>query len=149
MNDIVIIPMAEEHITELARLEKLCFSTPWNEQMLREELDNRTAHFRVAICGGSIAGYIGIFVVCESCYISNIAVFPEYRKNGIGTMLIDSACKIAKENEAQSLSLEVRPSNDAALALYRKKGFEEVGLRKNFYRKPREDALILTKDLEK
>ena len=147
MSDIVIVPMTEEHIPELARLEKICFSTPWNEQMLSEELDNHTAYFRVAMCGDVIAGYIGIFVVCESCYISNIAVFPEYRGKGIGSSLIECACSVARENGAGSLSLEVRPSNEGAVRLYMKNGFEEVGLRRNFYRKPQEDALILTKDI--
>ena len=144
MNDFDIVPMTQEHIPALAELEALCFSTPWNEQMLSEELDNHTAHFLVAVCKGKIAGYIGVFVVCESCYISNIAVFPEYRRMGLGGLLIDSARETAAKNGAQSLSLEVRPSNEAAVRLYMKKGFEEVGLRKNFYRKPAEDALILT-----
>ena len=144
MDDFDIVPMTQEHIPALAELEALCFSTPWNEQMLSEELDNHTAHFLVAVCNRKIAGYIGVFVVCESCYISNIAVFPEYRRMGLGGLLIDSARETAAKNGAQSLSLEVRPSNEAAVRLYMKKGFEEVGLRKNFYRKPAEDALILT-----
>ena len=147
-DDIMIVPMGKEHITRLAELENCCFSQPWNEQNLSEELDNHTAHFIVAEKNDDIAGYMGIFTVCESCYVSNIAVFPQYRRQGIASLLIDNACRIAVENGAESISLEVRPSNVSAIALYTKKGFEEVGLRKNFYRNPTEDGLILTKTLE-
>lgn len=142
-----IIDMNEKHIPELAKLEKICFSQPWSEKSLAEELDNRTAHFLVAESGDNIVGYIGIFVVCESCYVSNIAVFPEYRRQGAAKQLIESACAAAEENGAESISLEVRPSNAAAVSLYESVGFEEVGLRKNFYRAPTEDALIMTKTL--
>ncbi len=142
-----IIDMNEKHIPELAKLEKICFSQPWSEKSLAEELDNRTAHFLVAESGDNIVGYIGIFVVCESCYVSNIAVFPEYRRQSAAKQLIESACTTAKNNGAESISLEVRPSNTAAVSLYESAGFEEVGLRKNFYRAPTEDALIMTKTL--
>ncbi len=142
-----IFPMERNDVKTLAELEQQCFSQPWNEQMLGEELDNRTAHFLVAKQDGVIAGYIGVFVVCESCYISNIAVFPCFRRQGAAKLLLQSACEIAFENGAESVSLEVRPSNNEAVSLYAKMGFEEVGLRKNFYRKPVEDALILTKTL--
>ena len=145
----VIVPMEEKHIPVLAELEKICFSQPWTYEQLYEELDNRTAHFIVAEADSETAGYMGIFVVCESSYVSNIAVFPDYRRQGLGKRLIGEAVRIALENGAQSLSLEVRPSNTPAVKLYSSLGFEEVGLRKNFYRNPTEDGLILTKTLEK
>ena len=144
-----IIDMNEKHIPELAQLEKICFSQPWSEKSLSEELDNRTAHFLVAESDEKIAGYIGIFVVCESCYVSNVAVFPEYRRQGVAKQLIERACVVAEENGAESISLEVRPSNAAAVSLYGSVGFEEVGLRKNFYRATVEDALIMTRTLTK
>ena len=140
-----IVKMTEEHISALAELEKICFSTPWSENSLREELDNRTAHFLVALCGGRTAGYIGTFVVCESCYVSNVAVFPHFRRQGAAKALIERACADAKQLGAESISLEVRPSNEPAVRLYASMGFEEIGLRKNFYRSPTEDALIMTK----
>lgn len=149
MNNITIVPMEQKHIPKLVELEQCCFSQPWNEQNLSEELENHTAHFIVAECSGEVVGYMGIFTVCESCYVSNIAVFPAYRRQGIASLLIENACGIAAENDAESISLEVRPSNSGAIALYQKKGFEEVGLRRNFYRNPTEDGLILTKTLKK
>lgn len=149
MEKMKIIDMNEKHIPELAQLEKICFSQPWSEKSLSEELDNRTAHFLVAESDEKIAGYIGIFVVCESCYVSNVAVFPEYRRQGVAKQLIERACVVAEENGAESISLEVRPSNAAAVSLYGSVGFEEVGIRKNFYRAPVEDALIMTRTLTK
>lgn len=146
MENIIIKNMNKDHISILAELEKSCFTQPWSEKSLAEELNNRTAHFLVAEKKtGEIMGYIGVFVVCESCYISNIAVFPQYRRQGVGKTLINSASETAKKLGAESISLEVRPSNTAAIMLYNMSGFEEVGLRKNFYRDPQEDGLILTK----
>ena len=147
MNKFTLVPMNENHIPELANLERICFSQPWSEKSLSEELDNRTAHFIVAEFNGVVVGYIGVFVVYESCDISNIAVFPEYRRQGIGRLLLEGACDVAQKGGAESISLEVRPSNEGAIALYRSVGFEEVGLRKNFYRNPTEDGLILSKKL--
>ncbi len=146
MENIIIKNMNKDHISILAELEKSCFTQPWSEKSLAEELNNRTAHFLVAEKKtGEIMGYIGVFVVCESCYISNIAVFPQYRRQGVGKTLINSASETAKKLGAESISLEVSPSNTAAIMLYNMSGFEEVGLRKNFYRDPQEDGLILTK----
>ncbi len=146
MEGFTITKMTKEHIPALAELERICFSTPWSADSLTEELDNRTAHFLTAVTDdGKVMGYIGTFVVCESCYISNIAVFPDYRRRGAASALLAAASENSVKEGAQSISLEVRPSNTAAIALYRGVGFEEVGLRKNFYRYPQEDALILTK----
>lgn len=147
MSKFTLVPMNENHIPELANLERICFSQPWSEKSLREELDNRTAHFVVAEFNGVVVGYIGVFVVYESCDISNIAVLPEYRRQGIGRFLLEGACDIAEKCGAESVSLEVRPSNVGALALYKSVGFEEIGLRRNFYRNPTEDGLIFSKKL--
>ena len=147
MENIRIIPMTKEHIPKIAELEKICFSQPWTENNLEEELDNHIAHFFTAVNDkDEIVGYMGSCVVCESCYISDIAVFPDYRRKGIGRALLETTFRMAHNEGAESVSLEVRPSNTAAIALYSSMGFEEVGLRKNFYRDPVEDALILTCD---
>lgn len=149
MENIRIVPMTAEHIPELVRLEKMCFSTPWDEKALSDELENHTAHFLTAVDDiGSVLGYIGSFIVCESCYISDVAVFPQNRRKGVGKALIEELCRLAGELGAESVSLEVRPSNSAAISLYSSMDFEEVGLRKNFYRDPEEDALILTCDIK-
>ena len=141
--------MVREHLDELVKLEKICFSQPWSYQSLEEELSNDTAYFFTALDGEKVIGYIGLYIVCESCFVSNIAVFPEYRRKGVATALIERACECAKEHGTDFISLEVRPSNVSALALYEKFGFEEMGLRKNYYRNPTEDALIMTKLFEK
>lgn len=142
---LILKPIKKEHLESVAELEKICFSQPWSYKSLEEELTNETAHFFVALDGDRVAGYIGLFIVCESCFVSNIAVFPEYRRRGVATALIGRACSCAVEYGADFISLEVRPSNSAALSLYTKFGFTEMGLRKNYYRDPTEDALIMTK----
>ncbi len=142
---IILKPMAPEHLDALAELEKICFSQPWSYKSLEEELHNDTAHFFTALDGEEVVGYIGLFIVCESCFVSNIAVFPKYRRQGAATMLINRACECAKQHKTDFVSLEVRKSNASALALYTKLGFTEMGLRKNYYRNPTEDALIMTK----
>ena len=83
-----VVPMAREHISEIARLEGLCFSQPWSQQGLAAELTNSTARFLVALWEGKIAGYAGMHGICGEGYIANIAVFPEYRKKGIGRTLV-------------------------------------------------------------
>ncbi len=147
--NLILQTMVREHLDELVKLEKICFSQPWSYQSLEEELSNDTAYFFTALDGEKVIGYIGLYIVCESCFVSNIAVFPEYRRKGVATALIERACECAKEHGTDFISLEVRPSNVSALALYEKLGFEEMGLRKNYYRNPTEDALIMTKLFEK
>ncbi len=140
----VIAPMALEHIPEIARLESVCFSQPWSRQGLEEELTNPTARFFVALWDGKTAGYAGMHGVCGEGYIANIAVFPEYRNQGIGRALVRSLLETARKEGYEFLSLEVRPSNLPAVGLYRSEGFEPVGLRKGFYDHPKEDGCIMT-----
>ena len=138
-----IVRMGAEHISEIAELEKLCFSEPWSENSLREEINNQDACFLVAVCGGKVLGYAGMHTPSGDCYVDNIAVFPQCRKLGIGlaltSALIDEAMKLG-----DFISLEVRESNVPAISLYEKLGFKIQGKRKNFYTNPREDAFIYT-----
>ena len=145
-----IVPMNEGHLEELERLEKLCFSRPWSRHMLAEELENQCAAFLVAEDGvsGKVLGYAGLLVMADEGYITNVAVFPEYRRSGVAAKLIEVFENFARGNRLAFLTLEVRPSNAAAIALYRRFGFEEVGRRKNYYDLPKEDALILTRYFE-
>ncbi len=147
--DLIITMMEERHLADLARLEEECFSQPWSYKSLEEELTNDTAHFFVAEVEGKVAGYIGVFIVCESCFVSNVAVFPEYRRQGIARALIKMASLTAYSMGTDFISLEVRKSNTPAIALYESMGFEEMGLRKNYYRNPPEDALIMTRTFDK
>ena len=142
-----VTAMQAEHVAEIARLEKECFSSPWSEAALAEELSNPDSHFLVAERDG-IAGYIGVQEICGEAYITNVAVFGKHRKSGIGRALLDEACKGAKGRGCEFITLEVRESNLPAIRLYESEGFEKVGLRKNFYSSPTENGLIYTKYFE-
>ena len=150
MDHVKIVPMNAGHLEELERLEKLCFSRPWSRHMLAEELENQCAAFLVAEDGvsGKVLGYAGLLVMADEGYITNVAVFPEYRRSGVAAKLIEVFENFARGNRLAFLTLEVRPSNAAAIALYRRFGFQEVGRRKNYYDLPKEDALILTRYFE-
>lgn len=141
-----IVPMSADHLDELERLERICFSRPWSKRMLGEELENQCAAFLVAEDeDGKVLGYAGLLVMMDEGYITNVAVFPEYRRMGVAAKIIEVYMNFAKANRLAFLTLEVRPSNAAAIALYQRFGFEEVGRRKNYYDLPKEDALILTR----
>ena len=140
-----LVPMDRSHLSGVAELELLCFSTPWNETMLEEELFNPTASFIVAEgAEGAVLGYAGLHVVLDEGYIDNVAVRPSCRRQGIGDRLLDVFCRFGQAHLA-FLTLEVRPSNQAAVALYCKHGFQEAGRRKDYYQDPTEDALLLTR----
>lgn len=139
-----ITGMKAEHIPAVARLEEECFSSPWSENALSEELTNPDSHFLVAHADG-VAGYIGVQEICGEAYITNVAVFKEFRKLGIGRALLKAAADGAKSRGCEFITLEVRVSNSAAIALYGSEGFEKIGIRKNFYASPVEDGAIYTK----
>lgn len=128
----------------IAELEKICFSAPWSATALNDSAKNGT-HFFIAEANGNTAGYIGIDTVLDEGYITNVAVFPKYRKKGVASHLLSYTENFAKENKLSFITLEVRVSNSAAIKLYEKHGFKCEGQRKNFYINPTEDALILTK----
>ena len=144
-----IVPMEERHLDDLARLECLCFSRPWSRQALKEELTNPAACFLVGEEAGEVLGYAGMHCAAGECYVDNVAVFLEARRQGVGRKLMEALFQAAAAWGGEFLSLEVRPSNLEALALYRGLGFREVGRRRRFYDDPVEDGLLLTKDLEK
>ena len=148
MMDLKIEKMTSSHIEEIAKLEKECFSSPWSEAGLKSELDNKFAHFFVAFSDEKIAGYIGSHNVLGEVYITNVAVFSEFRRNGIGKTLVEFLVDEIKAENADVVTLEVRKSNLNAISLYEKCGFEKVGERKNFYEKPAEDAILMTNYLK-
>lgn len=147
MKQVKIVPMAAEHLDRLEQLERMCFSRPWSKKMLAEELDNQCAAFLVAVEPGTekAVGYAGLLVVADEGYITNVAVDPSCRRQGVAAQLLQVFDNFAKGNHLAFLTLEVRPSNAAAIALYEGFGFREVGRRRNYYDLPKEDALILTK----
>ena len=142
-----IVEMNDTHVTAVAELERFCFSDPWSEKSIASELNNKLALWLVAEEDGRVAGYIGSQTVPDESDMMNVAVHPDFRRRGIAETLVNALCDVLKEQGSVSLTLEVRASNDPAKALYEKLGFALAGRRPNYYRNPKEDALILRKML--
>ena len=142
-----IVEMTVDHVLQVAQLEMLCFSDPWSEKSIASELTNKLALWLVAEENGAVAGYIGSQTVPDESDMMNVAVHPDFRRQGIAEALVTALCEALKKQGSVSLTLEVRASNEPAKALYEKLGFELVGRRPNYYRNPKEDALILRKML--
>ena len=144
-----ITNMTSEHVSQVAELEKLCFGTEaWSEKSVASELTNRLSLWLVALDGERVSGYVGSQSVLGESDMMNVAVHPDYRRQGIAEKLCLALVEALKEKGNHCLTLEVRASNEPAKALYEKLGFIQVGLRKNYYRNPREDACILRKEWE-
>ena len=143
---IQLIPMDNRHVAQVAALEKQCFSEPWSENSVASELSNPLSAWLVAMDGDALAGYVGSQSVMGESDMMNIAVDANYRRQGIAQALVKELVAQLKEKGNHSLTLEVRISNQPAIALYEKLGFEHVGKRPNYYRNPKEDALILRKE---
>ena len=137
--------MTDAHVTQVAELEKICFSDPWSENSVASELKNPLSLWLVALDGATVAGYIGSQSVGEEADMMNVAVHLDYRRKGIARELVMGLVSALREKGVQSLALEVRQSNEPAIALYSQLGFQQVGLRPNYYRNPKENALILKK----
>ena len=144
----ILTKMTQAHVSQVAELEKLCFSDPWSEKSVASELNNPLAFWLVAEDEGRVAGYIGSQTVMGETDMMNVAVHPDYRKQGIATALITRLVEELRRVESHCLTLEVRASNENAIRVYEKLDFQEVGRRKNYYRNPKEDALILRKEWE-
>ena len=144
----ILEKMNPAYVAQIAELEKICFSDPWSERSIASELDNKLAFWLVATEGETVAGYIGSQTVMDETDMMNVAVHPDFRRRGIAETLVTGLVEELKNNGSHCLTLEVRASNAPAIALYEKLGFSEIGRRKNYYRNPREDALILRKEWE-
>lgn len=135
--------MAEEDLSEVCAIEQAAFSQPWREEDFRKAIKDCNNTYLVAILQDSVAGYCGYWGIAGEGDIFNIAVKEEDRGQGIGYQLLTSLINEAKSRGITSLTLEVRVSNLAARHLYEVMGFEEAGIRRNFYDKPKEDAVIM------
>ena len=144
----IIETMNIAHVAQIAELEKLCFSDPWSEKSVASELNNKLALWLTAMEGERVAGYIGSQTVMDETDMMNVAVHPDFRRKGIAESLVNELVEQLKTRGSRCLTLEVRASNKPAITLYEKLGFSEIGRRKNYYRNPREDALILRKEWE-
>lgn len=141
-------PMTKETVAQVAALEAAAFSTPWSEASIRAELDNEWAIWLVALEGETLAGYLGVQFGPDGGDVMTIATAPEFRGKGVGKRLLAAMEERLTEKHLQWLTLEVRPSNAAAIRLYETQGFREVGRRPRYYKKPTEDALLMTKFFE-
>lgn len=130
-----------------AELEKLCFSRPWSEKELSASASYRYSVYFTAEYDGAFAGYAGAYTAADTAEINNIAVLPRFRRLGVGSALIDALVSECLSRGIKKLSLDVRASNTAAISLYEKKGFYRVGVRRGYYAAPREDAVLLDKDI--
>ena len=141
----MIRPMTAADVPSVAALEKLCFSDPWSVSSIASELDNPLSLWLVWEEDGAAAAYLGVQRVPPQADVMNVAVCPALRRRGIARALFAELER--RLPEIDELFLEVRASNSGAIALYRTLGFEQVGRRPNYYLDPREDALILRKEL--
>ena len=145
--------LTDSDIPGAAGIEAVCFSEPWSEKALSDTLHSA---YGVLLCTDPdgdgtekelLSGYAGMYVMGDDADVTNVAVLPEYRRRGIGRALVEALCAEARARGARLLHLEVRASNSPALALYEASGFVRDGVRRNFYRKPAEDAVLMTKTL--
>ena len=140
--------MTADHVSQVAELEKICFSDPWSEKSVASELTNPLSLWLVAVEGERVAGYLGSQSVMGESDMMNVAVHPDFRRQGVAELLVKELVAALAEKGNYCLTLEVRASNTPAISLYEKLGFSRIGLRKNYYRNPKEDALILRKEWE-
>jgi len=146
---IKIIDAKKEHVGLLAELESNCFASPRSFQSFSEEIEYSSYFYLLAMTEEDEAvGYIGVQIICGEANIQNLAVLEKFRRQGVADALLSKAIDKAKEEKSSFITLEVRQSNSAAIGLYKKHGFAPVGLRKDFYSKPDEDAILMTKFFE-
>ena len=139
-----IVPMEEGHLDAVAALERQCFSDPWPRELLSRQLRSGRHVLLSAVWDDAVAGYAGFEYVLDEGYIGNVAVSADYRRRGLGRKLVETMLECARQRELAFLTLEVRAGNEPARGLYEAMGFQTVGVRKNYYEKPTEDAILMT-----
>jgi [ribosomal protein S18]-alanine N-acetyltransferase len=143
MTELIYREMTATDLDSVVIVENQSFSTPWTRQAFCEELENQLAYYLLAVLDDTVVGYVGMWLILDEAHITNVAVLPSCRKLGIGKAMMQKALDIAKAKGIISMTLEVRPSNAPALALYKNLGFENAGVRKNYYEDTNEDAIIM------
>lgn len=145
---VIIREMQEKDLDRVMEIEKKAFSPPWTrEAFLLELTKNLLAKYIVAEVDGLVVGYGGVWLIIDEGHVTNIAVDEKYRNMGIGSKIIEGLIQLCIDRNIASMTLEVRKSNEAAKALYKKFGFKEYGIRKGYYQDNNEDAIIMWKDI--
>ena len=140
-------PMTLDDLDGVMAVEQESFLTPWSRSAFEEELvKNRLARYLVALDADSIVGYAGTWLVINEAHVTNVAVHAGRRREGIGRLLMEALMQMARDAGMESMTLEVRVSNEAAKTLYQQLGFVSAGIRKNYYSETKEDALILWRE---
>lgn len=140
--------MTEKDITSVVEIEEEAFPVPWTQEIFEHEMNgNNYAHYVVAVEDDVVIGHCGMWIVLDECHITNVAVRKRLRGHGIGEGLMQEAVKLCKEMNVRLMTLEVRVGNQTAQNLYRKLGFQDGGIRKNYYSDDREDALVMWVEL--
>lgn len=140
--------LKEAHIPQIAAIERACFTDPWSESALGDELLSPLARYFVCTENGEVLGYIGTRMVLDECQVANVAVSPSCRREGVASFLMEAMLDFCRREGVRFVTLEVRVSNSAAQALYEKFGFQKTGIRPGYYQSPPEDALLMTLDME-
>ncbi len=146
LDDLVVhlVPMRRRHLRSVLRIESQVYPRPWSLSLFVSELALRSSRaYYVARVGGEVVGYAGLMVSCDDGHVTTLAVDPAWHRRSIGTRLLLTVAGEAIRRGATSLTLEVRVSNQAAQALYRRFGFRPAGIRKNYYVETNEDALVM------
>jgi len=148
-NAIRIAPMTIARIDDVLAIEKVSFSDPWSREMFRSELEvGGGTYARVAVRGNALVGYLLAVMIVDEAHLGNLAVHPSERRSGVGQQLLDDLLETAREKGVGRITLEVRESNQAARKFYYQNKFIDVAMRKNYYRNPVEDAIVMLRSLQ-
>lgn len=150
MENLTITKMSKDDLEGIYEVEKTAFPIPWPISSFEEELKNMLATYLVAKIDNKVVGYLGLWFVMDECHITNIAVHADYRRNKIASTLIKKMFELCKDHETSYILLEVRKSNVEAISLYKKYGFKNDAIRKNYYKNPdntHEDAIMMSLEL--
>lgn len=149
VNNIDILPMSETTVGAVSEMEQKQFSTPWSYDSLKKTLQSDSVFYYVALLENRVVGYIGVSISYDSADITTFCVSSACRRNGIGTRLLDHVIAQCMEKMIKNIFLEVRESNQTARKFYEKSGFVFLSRRRNYYKQPTEDALVLQKEISK
>ncbi|MEH7504839.1 ribosomal protein S18-alanine N-acetyltransferase [Neobacillus drentensis] len=144
VDSFVFRKMREEDIDQILEVEHASFTTPWSREAFYNELhNNRFAVYLVLEENNKILGYCGAWIVIDEAHVTNVAILPEFRGRKLGEAIMRKMMSVAREMGAKSMTLEVRVTNHVAQSLYRKLGFQDGGIRKNYYSDNQEDGLVM------